>query len=199
MTTIQDIAGLSINATRSLLWQYNEAASLESLITSKQSWYDENWQGFWDDWYTDVFDIQTANAFGLTVWSIILNFPLNISNDMGNDVGWGFGANNFNFSNGNFAVVDANAIVLSLEEARLVLWLRAYNITSNGVIPNINAFLNFLFTETLAVGSVFARDDYGMEMTYIFDYTPTSSVKFVFANLDILPRPAAVSLDIIYP
>ena len=66
MSKIQDFT-FSANLLESLLWQYNEAETLQSILQQKQDWYDLNFSQFWDDWYNDVFNLQTANNFGLSV------------------------------------------------------------------------------------------------------------------------------------
>ena len=65
-----------IDSAQALLWQYNQAARLESLVLQKQLWIDANVSGALDDWQKFVFDLETADANGLYVWSIILNLPL---------------------------------------------------------------------------------------------------------------------------
>ena len=75
MSTIQEF-DYSVDLLKAILWQYNESPNLLSLVTQKQEWYTQNQSEFWSDWYTNVFNLQTANLFGLAVWSIILNVPL---------------------------------------------------------------------------------------------------------------------------
>ncbi|WP_231668322.1 DUF2612 domain-containing protein [Ralstonia solanacearum] len=36
---------------------------------------------FWENWIRDVFDLRTANDFGLSVWSEILGVPLAVTVD----------------------------------------------------------------------------------------------------------------------
>jgi len=198
-TNVQDVLQLSVDTLKSLLWQYNEAETLESLMTQKQAWYDENWGQFWFDWYVDVFNIKTANSFGLSVWAIILNFPLVISNEeIQAKPTFGFGALNQNFNNGNFNTTPGSSVTLTTEQARIVLWLRAYQITSSGAIPEINQFLKYLFEEQLGLGVVYAFDNLDMTMTYIFKFEPPQALRYVLENLDILPRPSGVELDVLY-
>ena len=66
----------SVNLLQALLWEYNEASNLQSILTQKQAWYNTNQSNFWNNWIVNVFDMRTANEFGLTVWSIILDLPL---------------------------------------------------------------------------------------------------------------------------
>jgi hypothetical protein len=82
----------SIDLLQAILWQYNDAAKLQSLLEQKQEWYDEQYSAFWEDWYRDVFDLRTANDFGLSVWAILLNIPLTITSGQAPSTNlWGFG------------------------------------------------------------------------------------------------------------
>jgi len=81
-----------------------------------------------EDWYTNVFNLQTANDFGLAVWSQILSLPLfgKYKPDPPDKPIWGFGTNNQNFGHGNFTF-NSGGINLTTEEKRLVLKLRYFN------------------------------------------------------------------------
>ncbi len=93
MTTIQKF-NTSVDILASLLWQHNNASALQTLLTKKQEWYDDNLDDFWQNWERDVFDLRTANAFGLKVWSIILGIPLTavVGPTVANKPAWGFSA-----------------------------------------------------------------------------------------------------------
>ncbi len=81
----------SINLLRALLWQDNTATNLTALLQAKQTWYDENVSTFFEDWVTDVFDIRTANEFGLAVWAIILGVPTTVILPPTTKANFGFG------------------------------------------------------------------------------------------------------------
>lgn len=188
----------SVNLLQALLWQYQNAPSLSSLLESKQAWYTENETEFWQDWITNVFDLRTANQFGLEVWSIILDFPIFINlNPSEDNQNWGFGSNRFNFSNGNFAPANGGTIVLPLATNRLALQLRYFQLCSSGTVPEINRFMNYVFAQynNAAPGSVFLVDNLDMTQTYYFLFPVTWDLAFLFNNFDILPRPAGVGTN----
>lgn len=179
-----------------LLWQYDKAVRLQSLVAAKQGWYDAQHSGFWSDWIRDVFDLRTANDFGLTVWAQILNVPLlAIAPASGDREVFGFGDFNLNFENGNFGRdVDA-ALSLSTEQRRLALRLRYFQLVTRGTVPEVNAFLAVLFGDA---GSAYVLDSLDMEYaTYVFDFLPDPSVTFVLEQFDLLPRPAGVGVRIL--
>lgn len=190
MSNIYDI-DFSINTVEALLWQYNNSEKLQSLVFKKQEWYDENQRDFWESWTRDVFDIRTANDFGLRVWSIILGVPLTTNIQPTNKANFGFGSFNKNFNNGNFGQLGTKSKQLTTEQKRTVLRLRYFQMISRGTVPETNRFLNSLF----GPGSVYVRDTYDMSyMVYVFTFKPDSDLAFLLDNMDLLPRPAAVGV-----
>jgi len=185
----------SVDLLRNLLWQYNEAESLQGLIESKEAWYIRTHTQFWTDWVRDVFDLQTANDFGLSVWAIILAIPLVVTPDPDppNKPIWGFGSGNtrVNFNNGNFATT-SGSFGLTTEQKRLVLRLRYFQLVTRGAVPEINAFMARLFSDQ---GSVYVSDAGGMKARYIFGFVPDAALELVLQSFDLLPRPEGVGVD----
>lgn len=181
----------SVNLLRALLWQYNEAERLEALVRAKQAWYDENQTQFFTNWYDDVFNLQTANDFGLSVWAILLGLPLAVSpNDSGDQNIFGFGVEWENFNNGNFAA-SGSTIVLTTEQKRLVLRLRYFQLTTRHSVTQANEILKAVFGE----GAVYVSDSLLMKIRYVFTTAPDPQVQFILTNYDLLPRPAGVKAD----
>ncbi len=196
MSTVQDF-DFSVDILRALLWQHNKAEHLEQLLRSKQTWYDANQQQFWSDWVRDVFDLRTANAFGLSVWSIILGMPLTVQTGASVEAKprWGFGAFKKNFGHGNFTNNSSSTVALSVDQARLVLRLRYYQLVSRCTVVDLNRFLKYLFKDK---GDVHVLDFNDMSViTYVFNFVPDSQFAFILENYDILPRPATVGVNYI--
>lgn len=181
----------SVDLLRALLWQFNDAARLQSLLTQKQAWYDTAQSEFWEDWVRDVFDLRTANDFGLTVWAIILGVPLSMPGEEDqNKPVWGFGEYRVNFTNGNFAPVYQRP--LTTEQRRIVLRLRYFQLTTRGTVPEINAFFADLFSD---LGPVYVNDALEMNARYVFGFPLSPDLEAVIAGFDLLPRPAGVTVD----
>lgn len=178
-----------------LLWRYDAALRLQALIAGKQAWYDGAHTQFWEDWYRDVFDLRTANDFGLNVWAIILNVPL-IANAPPSDDRpvFGFGDNNLNFYESNFGRDTGGVVTLDTEQKRLILRLRYFQLTTAGCVPEVNTFLKHIFGD---LGSCYVLDGLDMTAEYVFHFFPPSRILYVFENFDVLPRPAAVRLRIL--
>lgn len=196
MSDIQEF-NFNVNLLRAILWQYNEASNLQGLLNAKNAWYEANQSEFWESWITDVFDLRTANDFGLQVWSIILGQSLytNYVIDDTEDA-FGFGDENQNFDNGIFGSVTGGTNVYSTEVARLLLRLRYFQLVSSGTIPETNRMLKYLFAD---YGDAYLIDNYDMTQTYILDFAIPSEMRYMLYNTDILPRPAAVGSQIAEP
>lgn len=191
MPTIQRF-DYSVDVMAALLWQYNSAPRLQSLISQKQAWYDENQSLFWESWQKNVFDLNTADQFGLSVWAIILDIPIIVVTETPSDVvGFGWGPYHRNFTHGNFHAVNGSQQLTSAQ-SRTVLKMRYFQLTSRGTIPEINEFMQRLFGE---MGGCYAVDNLDMTMTYYFQFPIPSNLNYIFKNFDILPRPAGVSVD----
>lgn len=187
----------SVDLMRAILWQYNDANRIQSLLAQKQDWYDTNQRDFWSAWFRDVFDLRTASEFGCAVWSIILGQPLTA--DLGAAAtdypAWGFADFGMNFGNGNFARGDGGQS-LGLDQKRTILRLRYRQLVSRGTVPEINAMLNDLFG---SLGPAHVLDNHDMTMTYVFGFEPSSSLLQVLDLFDILPRPAGVKINRLTP
>lgn len=195
----------SIDLMQVLQWMRNHAVNLQQTVENEQAWYDENHTQFWQDWVRDVFDLRTANAFGLAVWCIILDVPYFLQSvpPLEQPV-WGFNEtppinNNVNFDNGNFAAPNYPKYVLTVEEQRIVLRLRYFDLITRGAIPEINAFLDLIFNDPDGIlqGGAWAIDNFDMTMMYTFNCAISVNLYRVLTEYDIMPRPAAVGVRFI--
>lgn len=143
---------------RVIKWLHNEAPMITSLIEKKAEWYDRHDAKFWEDWTRDVFDIRTANAFGLVVWCVILGVPTALFDVRPPGRAFAFGDKRENFKyepvsgspapahpsiGGNFA--GTNDALRDLDEIRKMLRMRYAAMICNGNVQFINKMLNFIF------------------------------------------------------
>jgi len=192
MSTVQEFDA-SVNLLAAILWQYEDAEKLKALAIAKQAWTTENQTGFWLGWYRDVFNVDTATAFGLSIWGRILNVRLGVDVAPQNKVAFGFGAVHKNFNApSNFGVDSDKTQNLTAEQQRLVIKLRYFQLTSRGTVPEINRFLNQLFG---VQGGAFVIDPHDMSFAiYQFGFNPDSQLRFILDEFDLLPRPAGVGV-----
>lgn len=195
MTNIQTFDN-SIDLMKVVPWQYDQAPNLISLLRKKQDWYKENYSDFWGSWERDIFNIDTANDFGLNVWSIILDLPLYTRDDSRplDHPAFGFSQFGVNFDqpNSQFAVSSNAFKNLTVEQRRQLLKLRWYNITSDGTMACINQALYNVFGTT-----VYCLDGEDMTITYVFTEPQAEIMMNLFGQFDILPRPSGVLAEIL--
>lgn len=192
---IQEI-DYSVNLLQSLLWQHNNATKLTQLVRGKQDWFAVNQSKFWSDWIVNVFDLRTANAFGLKVWSVILDMPINIvtapTPRINND--FGFGVLRKNFGHGTFGQMGSGNINVTLEDARIALRLRYFKLICRPTIPQINQFLSMLFTPRGT--RAYVVDNFDMTFNVVFENEQSATLLTMLSDYDVLPRPATVGTDV---
>ncbi|EKY3117283.1 DUF2612 domain-containing protein [Cronobacter turicensis] len=179
----------SIDLMKVVKWEYDQAPNLKSIITAKQKWYTDNHSQFWVDWERDVFNLLTANDFGLNVWAIILNLPLYTESLASPSSYPAFGFSDFglNFDRSNFAI-DADTVNrLTTEQKRQLLRMRWWQITSSGSMPSINHALYDVFGR-----DVYALDGHDMTITIVYQTILPNLMMNLIQEFDLIPRPSGV-------
>lgn len=177
----------SVNVLQSLIWQYNDASNLQGIIQDKQDWLDANVRDFWDNWYTDVYDLRTANDFGLQVWAAILSMQFTLKEDIPTLI-FGFdGSGGLNFNNSVFYPIQTE--LLTTEQKRLILRLRYRQLTSNATIDEVQRALNDILPNAVAIDA--------MDMSLILTYPtiPDVLTLYILDNYDVIPRPNSVKFN----
>ena len=185
----KQLIDLSVDLLQALLWQHNNAPRITAILRLKNEWYRTNQEDFWQAWIRDVFDLRTCNELGLKVWSIILGTPLTIIYEPTTKRNFGFGTYNLNFNRGNFGVIGSGGVGLSLENARILLRLRYFQLVTRPTVYQINEFLAYLFGQ----GNIYCIEQGGMAAAeYVFTQAPGTEFVEMLKYYDVLPRPAAV-------
>lgn len=176
-------------------WQRGSAEKLNKLIQLKQDWYDENHCDFWNDWVKDVFDLRTANEFGLSVWSVILDLPLfdrSVKSRPDYPAIY-FGSFKKNFSGGNFGTNQSTINALTIDQKRIMLQLKAFIMHMRSSTFEINKKM----TELFGFRSVYVLDNLDMSYTYVISGSELLSFISVIQDYDLLPRPNSVSVNVV--
>lgn len=187
---IKQTFDFSVDIMKSILWQYNDAEKLQAILQNKQNWLDANADQFWQDWYTNIFDLRTANEFGLSVWSIILGVSFTKASEIPTLI-FGFdGSGGLNFGHGVF--MPTQSTVLTKEQKRNILQLRYRQMTSNATINEIQDAINNIFPGAKILD--------GQNMTIVMTYPtiPNSDILYILKNYDVIPRPATVELETVF-
>jgi hypothetical protein len=181
----------SANLLEALLWQYNDATKLQSILQQKQDWYNINYTNFWQDWYNNVFNLATANDFGLGVWAKILDisFALPPAPTRNNNL-FGYTPYANNYFNSNYSPSGGDNASLSTEQKRIVLQLTYLKYVSRGTVPDINNILTSFFGF-----KVYILDSLNMTGTIIFTKHVNSSSLQILTDYNLIPRPAAVKVN----
>jgi len=183
---------------KALLWQHNKAQNIQDLLQGKVSFYADYYSQFWCWYLFEYFYLgDSTSAEGVTIWSILLDLGIEVTTEDNNTDVFGFGPNNENFNNAPFGR-SSSAIGLPLEYAILALRLRFFQLTNNCSVTNINRFfVNLLgWTPENPNGQkIIVIDNFDMTITYRLNFEPDANLQFIFNNLDLLPRPAAVGVN----
>ena len=172
---LYDIFTFESNLTQNILWQYENAESLKSLITQKNNWYQTNVNDFWQYIVDNFLNIQTANDWGLNLWGKILKVKRTYN-------------------------VNGQITTLSTEFYRTVILGKLQLLRSNGTVPEINNYLNFIFKSHIPENGTYAalvRDNYDMTVYYILNFEPSDEELALIYSREFLPTPAGVQ-DTIY-
>ena len=158
------------------LWQYNDAVRLNTLLDGEIAFAEKNITGFWQNWFDDVFNIDTAQNYGLTLWGQIL------------------GVRRISYTD-----PDTNTeVVVSDDMYRRMLKGRFFTFGRIGTIPDINHYLQMIFPGRL----IFVVDNYDMTITivvYLDDATQsplTDEEKGVLLSPGFVPVPCGVKSNI---
>lgn len=185
---------LEADLLRAILWQYEKAPRLKKLVEGFHEIHNDNNAGFWQQWYRDVFNVDTANEFGLRLWARILDVKLAVEFEPQEKMAFGFGANRRRFGKkSNFGARDGASVSLTVEQLRLAVKARYFMLTTQPTMDNINEFMraNLWRGESKA----YALDTFDMEFWYVFTYAPDPGLQFLLDNTDFLPRPSGVKMN----
>ena len=194
MSNIQDY-NIEIDLLKHIPWQYDNATHLKKIIQNKQDNFQKYVIDFIDDMYTNFYNVDTANSFGLRLWEIILNIDFTVAPQAPrtNNI-FGFGSFNSNFFNSNFAPVVGEDNSLSLELKRLVVKLKYQSYFAPSSIVEINRVLK------IAVGqNSYAIDNMDMSVTIHVETATADPIRYnAMKDYYLLPIPAGVSVNYVW-
>lgn len=159
-----------MNLLTAIDWQHGKAEKLIKMISLKNDWYNENVTSFFDDWFNNVFSLDSSNDFGLSLWCLILDVPL-------------------------FTIKELSKANISDEQKRTALKLKAFSIAMNGTSAQINKVCGDIFGRF----RLYCFDGLDMTITYYTNDYSFFDYAVILWKLDLLPRPTGVRIkDVIY-
>jgi len=187
------------NVAQTVISQYAESPIINALIADMNAWVDP--QADLTAFYNDIWNINTAQGYGLDVWGRILGVTRVVQIPTAGLV-FGFqqqvaGGDIDTFGFANFAGSGANQnYSLSDAQFRLLLLAKAATNISSGSIPAINAILLALFPGR---GDVYVTDGENMTMTYHFTFSLSIVELAIIGQSGVLPKPVGVAASVVHP
>lgn len=190
------------NLEQTIISQYANSPSLIQLIENMNQYLDPraNFQAFYDF----VWNVNTAQGFGLDIWGRIVNISRLLQIPGANPVfgfqdgaippdtkSWGFGTFN---SKGSIVT---QGFLLSDDAYRVLILAKALANISATTAPAINQILRNLFPGR---GVCYVLDTWQlgvMTMQYTFRFQLTVTEYAILAQSGVLPRPAGVLANIV--
>lgn len=174
--------------------QYGNSPIIQQLVANLQAYFDVD--AAIDEFYNKIWNIDTANSFGLDIWGRIVGIGRTITTESDTPF-FGFETTNDSFvpfDQGTFYDDDRATTTYTMDDDmyRKVILCKAM---SNIVRPNaqtINSMLQYLFDGKRC----YVLDTGGMSMRYVFAFYLKNWQKTLVTS-DILPRPAGVLVEIV--
>ena len=183
----------AIDLNDCVTWQYENTTRLKQLINYKNA-FNIYVREFLENWYQEVFNLETASYFGLIIWSIILSHTnyVQLRSRIGSK-SFGFGQYHKNFFESNFGLSDY-IYTLKTKELRQILIAQCYNLQSNGSLYDLNHIVNLAFPNHEA----FVEVDYELRvLTYHFPIALSDEELSIAVHSNILQVPIGMKRKII--
>lgn len=188
-----------------IISQYANSPILTQLITNMFAYIDQT-QNF-DNFFDDIFNVDTAQGYGLDVWGRRVGVIRTISVAAGAGKTLGFAEqrtmvppnvdpNVDPFNQSPFYAGGALTNNFSLTDAafRTLIYAKMLTNISNGSIQAINALLRTLFPN---MGNAYIVDGLNMTMQYVFNFALTPVQQAILSQSGVLPKPVGVSATIV--
>jgi hypothetical protein len=181
---------------QTIISQYANSPTLAQLVRDMDAYIDP--RADFDAFYETVWNVQTAQGFGLDIWGRIvgvsrhIHYPSGELNWLGFKEGTGqpFGQQPFRHD----YVGLENIFTLADNAYRTLILVKAMANISACTAPSINQMLQNLFAGR---GRCYALDLGEMEMSYVFEFDLQPYELVIMTNSGVFPHPAAVLINVI--
>lgn len=179
---------------KTVLSQYANSPRLLTILEGWNQAFDPS--SLIDLWYQRVWNLSTAQGYGLDVWGRIVGvsrvltitsakyFGFSEANDLTEE-----GFDTAPFYSGTSATSNFR---LSDDGFRQLIYAKALANITDGSVLSLNAILMTLFA---GQGDAYVKDNGDMTMTYVFNFIPTDVQVSIIQNSGVLPRPAGVEVS----
>lgn len=183
------------NLDQTILSQYDNDPVTDALVASFGQAINPSY--LFEQFYNLIFNILTAQGYGLDVWGRIVGVGRVVSliSATGEFLGFkgpsGASGTTFNFGifySGQPASVTTNFTLTDQAYRQLIFAKAAANIT-DGAIPNLNQILLNLFPGR---GNCYVQDNQDMTITYVFTFPLMPFERAIVENSGVLPTPSGI-------
>lgn len=190
----------TVDASATFLAQYATSPILTSLIQAMNAAIDPD--ADFDNFYSCVWNVNTAQGFALDIWGRIVNIPRTINIPASNDY-FGFDEASPNAEPFNqapfYSGPQAGTLYTLTDDAyRVLILTKALANISSFTAQSMNALLNFMFNgQGTTRGSCYVLENATpMQITYVFNFALQSWEAAVLQQASLMPRPAGVGVTI---
>jgi len=185
------------NVSQTIISQYANSPTLTQLISNMDAYIDPS--ADINAFYNFVWDIQTAQGFGLDIWGRIVNVsraltipasPLYFGFSEATPGSYPFGDEPF--WDGSPPVTQT--YLLADSAYRTLIMVKALANISRPTAASINQLLQNLFAGR---GRCYVNDMGNMQMRYTFEFALTSYEFAIMTQSEVMPRPAGVKATLI--
>jgi hypothetical protein len=175
--------------------QFANSDTITTLIGNMDEYLDKT--AALDNFYDFVFNVATAQGFGLDDWGKIVVVSRVLDVPTGGDY-FGYkealpGSNPFNTQSFFSGQQLTNNFILSDSAYRVLIYAKALANICDGSIPAMNQILLRLFPGR---GNCFVKDGLDMSMAYHFDFALTPVELAIVEQSGALPHPTGVSVAV---
>lgn len=190
------------NYADTILSQYADSPKLRGIIDTFNQTMDTG--TFLNDFYDLIWNIETADTYGLDVWGKIVvvsrllkvtpsekYFGFEEALSTPPEIGDPQPFDQAPFYTGEQAT---NTVSLSNDVYRKLIMLKAMANITDCTIPSMNKMLMYMFGDS---GKAYVRNDGGMVMSYVFEFALSPSELAIVQSSGALPSPAGVTVNIV--
>lgn len=174
--------------------------------------------GFFNDFYKNIWDLETANGAGLNIWGIIVGVNRTVKTFTG--FFWGYNEETLMLARPYHDETEYNDTLIDDADKRLaigtfrdfqeiegeitfndesfkkLIYAKAHANISNYTASDINMILMLLFGDKDKGHELYVQDNQDMTMTIIFNWLPNTDETAIILNAGILFKPAGVELKV---
>ena len=185
-----------LNVEQTIISQYANSPTLTQLVRNMDRYIDP--LADIDTFYSFVWDVETAQGFGLDIWGRIVGVKRELTIP-GTVVNFGFKEaipGSYPFGEQPFYAGDAvtQTYTLSNDAYRTLIYVKALANISSTNSPTYNQLLQNLFAGR---GRCYVNDLGSMQMRFTFEFQLTDYEFAIMTQSGVMPRPAGVSATIL--